>query len=68
MLLGVFYAVIDVWKLQRWSLPLVWIGTNAITLYMARNMVDFNDLATRIIGLTLALGGLLYRHKVFLRL
>jgi len=50
LLLGVFYAVIDVWRLQRWSLPLVWIGTNAIALYMIRNMVDFDGLARRVVG------------------
>jgi predicted acyltransferase len=47
ILLGVFHAVIDVWKLQRWSLPFLWIGTNAITLYMLTNVVDFRQLARR---------------------
>lgn len=50
ILLGVFYTLIDIWKLQRWSLPLIWIGSNAIALYMLRNMVDFDDLARRLVG------------------
>ena len=50
MLLGAFHAIIDVWKLQRWSIPLLWIGANAITLYMLRNMVDFDGLARRVVG------------------
>lgn len=50
ILLGLFYLVIDVWKLQRWSIPFAWIGTNAIALYMVRNMVDFDGLARRIVG------------------
>ncbi len=50
LLLGVFYTVIDVWKLQRWASPFVWIGMNAITLYMAENMIDFEGLAQRLVG------------------
>jgi predicted acyltransferase len=50
VLLGVFYAVIDVWKLWRWSTPFLWIGSNAIAIYMIRNVVDFDGLAHRIIG------------------
>ena len=89
LLLGVFYLVVDVWKLQRWSLPFVWIGANAITLYMLRNMVDFDGLAARIVGcdiqratgrvgtmllmglsvgMVIAVGRFLYKHKIFLRI
>jgi len=50
LLLGIFYTVIDVWKLQRWASPFVWIGMNAITLYMAENMIDFAGLAQRLVG------------------
>jgi predicted acyltransferase len=50
ILMGVFYLVIDIWKLHRWSLPFAWIGANAITLYMLWNMVDFDGLARRIAG------------------
>ncbi len=50
LLLGLFYTVIDVWKLQRWATPFVWIGMNAITLYMAENMIDFEGLARRLVG------------------
>ena len=50
ILLGVFYAIVDLWKLQRWATPFFWIGSNAIALYMLHNMVDFESLAHRIIG------------------
>jgi predicted acyltransferase len=50
LLLGVFYLILDVWKVQKWALPFVWIGMNPITLYMARNVVDFNGLANRFVG------------------
>ncbi len=50
LLLGIFYLIVDVWKLQKWAVPFVWIGMNPITIYMARNMVAFDDLAKRIVG------------------
>jgi len=50
ILLGLFYQIIDVWKLRCWTTPFLWIGSNALALYMARNMVNFNDLAARLAG------------------
>jgi predicted acyltransferase len=50
LLMGIFYLVIDVWKVKKWTLPFVWIGTNAITIYMARNILDFDGLAKRLVG------------------
>jgi predicted acyltransferase len=50
ILLAVFYTVIDVWKLQRWAIPFVWIGANAITLYIGISIVDFRGVASRIVG------------------
>ncbi len=42
LLLGAFYLVIDVWNFRRWSLPLVWIGTNSILIYMlSHGVLDF---------------------------
>ncbi|MBN1414829.1 MAG: DUF5009 domain-containing protein [Bacteroidales bacterium] len=34
ILLAVFYLVIDVWKIRKWSFPFVVIGLNSITIYM----------------------------------
>lgn len=34
LLLAIFYLVIDVWKIRRWSFPFVVIGLNSITIYM----------------------------------
>jgi predicted acyltransferase len=50
ILLGIFYVIVDVWKFQFWATPFFWIGSNAITMYMLHNMVDFVGLAHRIIG------------------
>jgi predicted acyltransferase len=50
LLMGIFYLVIDVWKIQKWTLPFVWIGANAITTYLARNILNFDRLAARFVG------------------
>lgn len=50
LLMGIFYAVIDVWKLQRWAAPFYWIGANAITLYIACNVISFGHIAERLAG------------------
>ena len=39
LLLSLFYLIIDVLGVKRWSLPLVWIGTNSILIYMAAHGV-----------------------------
>ncbi|APW58852.1 acyltransferase family protein [Paludisphaera borealis] len=45
MLLGLFYTIIDVWKLRAWSFFFVVIGMNAITIYVAQNIVPFREIA-----------------------
>jgi predicted acyltransferase len=50
ILLGLFYLVIDVWKLRRWAQPFVWIGMNPITIYMIDNLVDIGAIARRFVG------------------
>ena len=51
ILLGVFYQVIDVWEWRSWPTVLVWIGTNAITLYMLGNVMNYYEtVATRFVG------------------
>jgi predicted acyltransferase len=42
ILLALFYLVIDVWKIRRWSFPFVVIGLNSITIYMlSSGIIDF---------------------------
>ena len=36
LLLGVFYQIIDVWGYRRWATPFVWVGANAILIYLSR--------------------------------
>jgi predicted acyltransferase len=50
LLLGVMYQLIDVWRWKAWSVIFVWIGANAITLYMLHNIIDFDEFAKRFVG------------------
>ncbi len=51
LLLGTFYLVVDVWKLQMWCQPFVWIGMNPITLYLTSNFLGgYTSLARRLAG------------------
>ena len=48
--MGLFYLIVNVWKLHRWAIPFLWIGTNAIAIYMLPNMVPLPELAQRLVG------------------
>jgi predicted acyltransferase len=50
LLLGFFYWVVDIAKIRWWITPFVWIGVNPLTIYLLRNILDFNKLATRFTG------------------
>jgi predicted acyltransferase len=82
MLLGLFYLVIDVWGLKGWAFPLVVIGVNPITIYLAVRFIDFGWIAENVFrhapihpvllhecGLLLAwlLLYAMYRNKIFMR-
>ncbi|MDB4809475.1 heparan-alpha-glucosaminide N-acetyltransferase domain-containing protein [bacterium] len=50
VLLSFFYLVMDVVKVKMWAMPLVWIGMNPIAIYLLSSVVDFNQIAGRILG------------------
>lgn len=52
LLLGAFYLIVDVWKFQKWCQPFVWMGMNAITIYLIKNFLggSFSRLSTRVLG------------------
>jgi len=50
LLLGLFYLIIDVWKIRFWTAPFLWIGMNAITLYLIWHIVEFQKLAALFVG------------------
>lgn len=50
MLLGLCYLAIDVRKWQRWAAPFIWIGANAITLYLGQTILPVRRVAERFVG------------------
>lgn len=50
LLLGTFYYIVDVRGWQRWCQPFVWIGLNPIAVYLASNVISFENLAHRVAG------------------
>jgi predicted acyltransferase len=53
ILLGIFYLVLDVWKRRRWATMFVWIGTNAIALYIIAGLGNLAWLTERFTGANL---------------
>lgn len=82
ILLAGFYQIIEVWGLQKWSNPFVWIGMNSIAIYLTSGLVGGLILYSGIV--TASAGGLLvslvyagamvlvayglFRGKIFIRL
>jgi predicted acyltransferase len=50
ILLAGFYWLIDVKNYRAWAKPFVWIGMNAITVYLACNVIGFGKVASRFAG------------------
>jgi len=50
ILLGIFYLLVDVWRWRKWCQPFVWIGMNAITIYVGGGILGFRNLAMRVAG------------------
>jgi predicted acyltransferase len=50
LLLGAFHFVIEGLGWRRWAMPFVWIGANAITIYLVHELINFNKLAARFVG------------------
>jgi predicted acyltransferase len=50
LLLAAFYQVIELWRVSKWALPFIWIGMNAITIYLISAWFPFKDIANRIAG------------------
>ncbi|MCP5547786.1 MAG: DUF5009 domain-containing protein [Akkermansiaceae bacterium] len=50
MLLGIFHQIVDLRGHRRWCRPFVWIGMNAITIYLLVHVIPLVPLARRIAG------------------
>jgi predicted acyltransferase len=48
--LGAMHQIVDVWGYKRWATVFVWIGANAIILYMLNNLAEFYKVAERLSG------------------
>lgn len=49
-LVALFYNLIDVRGLWRWAQPLVVVGMNSITIYMAQSIIAFRSIAAFFLG------------------
>ena len=50
LLMALFYLIVEIWKLKAWAAPFIWIGMNAITLYLLCNLTDVDGIARRLVG------------------
>jgi predicted acyltransferase len=50
LFLAAFYQMIELWQWRKWCTPFVWLGMNAITIYLAVHLIKFGDFAERIVG------------------
>jgi predicted acyltransferase len=50
ILLAAFVQIIEIWNFRRWAQPFIWLGMNAIAIYIIANIVGFHRLALRFVG------------------
>jgi predicted acyltransferase len=50
IMLAGFYLVVDIWGFRRWCQPFIWIGSNAIVLYVLSAVVGYRRLAEYLAG------------------
>jgi hypothetical protein len=51
LLFTIFYLIIDIGGFKKWCMPLVWIGCNAILIYIAAHgLVNFGSTAEFLFG------------------
>ena len=60
ILLGAFMMVIDVWGFKKWTTPFVWIGCNALAIYLGGRFIDFEYIAEFFVGGSVKLAAGIY--------
>jgi predicted acyltransferase len=50
ILLGTLHQVIDVWGWKAWATIFVWVGANALLLYLINGIAGFEPFALRLVG------------------
>ncbi len=56
LLLALFYYLIDVRGWRGWSRPFVWVGCNALTIYLVSLLVSVDNVSERLLGGEIAAG------------
>jgi predicted acyltransferase len=50
LFLAAFYQMVEIWGWRKWCAPFVWIGTNAITIYMVFHLLEVARYAELVVG------------------
>ncbi|EDY16583.1 conserved hypothetical protein [Chthoniobacter flavus Ellin428] len=50
LMLALFYYIVDVKQWRKWCQPFIWIGCNALTVYVAAQVLNFDTMAERFAG------------------
>lgn len=50
ILLGAMHEIVDVRGWKAWATALIWVGANAITLYLLNQLAGYYDAASRLVG------------------
>ena len=50
LIFTVFYLVIDIWRIKKWTPFFVVIGMNSITIYLAHTVISFDYAAKFLFG------------------
>ncbi len=50
LLLAAFYWVIDIQGWRAWTPPFIWVGSNALGVYFAAQIIPWQKLAERLVG------------------
>lgn len=50
LLLALFYWLIDRRQIARWATPFVWIGSNALLIYLVSHLIDFRKVSAWFVG------------------
>lgn len=50
LLLALFHWLLDLRRVTRWAMPFVWIGGNALLIYLVSHLVDFRTVSAWLVG------------------
>lgn len=50
ILLAIFHQIVDVWAFEFWCRPLIWVGSNALAIYLGASLLNYRKVAERLVG------------------